>query len=681
MASNRFTVTDLDFNTIKQNLKEYLRSQSTFSDYNFEGSGLNVLLDILAYNTHYKAFYLNMVANESFLDSAISRDSVVSHAKSLGYTPNSISSAKSIINFTVKAENSDPDLLFLPRGFSFKSNLVDNTSYNFCLLEEVVANKVGQYYYFRELEICEGQLINYVYTFNADTNPKGIFKIPSKNVEISSIQVKVQNSVSDLETTVFTLVNDVLDVDENSEIFFLQEGLNEFYEIYFGNGIIGKAIADGSIISISYLITSGEDANHCSAFSMSTSAFEYLSYTIEVLAKSSGGSSKETLDSIKFNSIAQFVTQNRLVTSIDYANYLLKKCPEIESISVWGGEDEIPAVYGKVFISIKPKEDYYFPTEEKDRIINEILTPKKVLTTGIKIVDPDYLYLKLQNSVRYDKRKITSSETQLKSEIRSAVYSYVRENLNKFDSTFIISKLQEYIDSINTNAIIGCETKVRLEKRIVPYLNELRNYTVNFNLPLYKGTTLNRLISSEFTIFDKQGVARNVFLEEVPDSYTGISDIRIINAGYNYKTAPTVTITGDGYGASAVAKIINGKISTVEIVNQGINYTKATITFSGGDGFGAEAVALLNTNKGTLRTVYFNQFSERVVIEPNAGTIDYIKGTLVITNLNIQQMNTFDNLLRLSIQSSEGIFSSVRNTIITLDETDSTAVIVELSSE
>ncbi len=684
MTTNRLAVTDLDFDTIKQNLKEYLRSQSTFTDYNFEGSGINVLLDILAYNTHYNAYYQNMVANESFLDSAILRNSAVSHAKSLGYTPRSTSAAKAIIDFTVNLdpfETTIPDSVLLPRGFTFRSNLVNNTSYNFCLLDDISVSRIGYTCYFKNLEIYEGQLINYVYTYNADTNTKGFFTIPSKNVDINTIRVIVQNSSTDLENTTFTRVNDVLDVDADSEIYFIQEGLDEKYEIYFGNGVIGKAINDGSIISISYLVTSGEEGNDCSSFTMSSSAFTSLSYDISVLAKSGGGAAKENLDSIKFNAMSQFVAQNRLVTSKDYETYLISRYPAIESVSVWGGETNVPPVYGKVFISIKPKENYYIPAEEKALIIQDIIQPKMMITTDAIIIDPEYLYVKIETSVKYNNRKTTLTENELKTQILNAIYAYADNNLNTFSSTLVISKLQEYIDSVNLNAILGCETYIRVEKRVVPYVNQLRTYTVEFNVPLYRGTTLNRLESSNFIINDFYGIARSAFIEEVPESYTGISAIQISNSGYNYLTAPTITITGDGYGATATAKIINGKVVSIDITNRGINYTKAIINFSGGDGIGAEAEAILNTNFGTLRTVYFNELAERIVLEPNAGTINYTTGTVIITDLNIQQMNTYDNLLRLNILAQGGILSSVRNTILTLDQHDQTSVVISMSSQ
>ena len=270
MASNRLQVTDLDFDTIKTNLKTFLQGQSEFTDYNFEGSGLNVLLDILAYNTHYNAYYLNMVANEAFLDSAVLRNSVVSHAKLLSYIPQSTTSPKAVIDLTVPTESSVPDSLTLPRGFSFKTNIIDNITYNYVLLEDVTVDKVGQDFYFKDLEIYEGQIVNYTYTYNQLSNPKGLFTIPDTNLDTRSLQVSVQVSSSNLSSAVYTISEDVLNVTGESEVFFLQEGKDQKYQIYFGNNTIGKALNDGAIVNINYLVTSGVASNKSTSFVVSS---------------------------------------------------------------------------------------------------------------------------------------------------------------------------------------------------------------------------------------------------------------------------------------------------------------------------------------------------------------------------------------------------------------------------
>lgn len=678
MSSNRINITDLDFDTIKNNLKEFLRNQTVFSDYNFEGSSLNVLLDILAYNTHYNAYYMNMVANEAFLDSAILRNSVVSHAKSLGYIPASKKAATAIIDITLTpTQNNSSSSLTLNRGTSFRSNLIDNSVYNFVTLEDVIVNKANDAFTFLNLEIRQGNLVNYVYTYNVDSNPKGIFVIPDENVDTSTLKVTVQESISNVYTEIYTLASDILEVNQNSLVYYLQEGINGKYEIYFGNGTVGKAINDGSIITLNYLITDGEIGNDINKFTLSSKFNNISFYTINNVRMSSGGVEKETIDSIKLNSISQYTTQNRLVTAKDYEYYLLKNYPYVDSISVWGGEEQDPPVYGKVFVSMKPKNNYYIPTSEKERIINEILLPKSMVTTEIEIIDPEYLYLKIHNIVKYLTNKLSLNLNQLNSLCVAATLNYAQNNLNQFNSIFITSKLQQQLNEIDLQSIVGTETSIRLEKRIVPELNVSTTYEINFNLPLYRGTTLNRLSSSEFVMYDNSGVLRNAIIEEVPESYTGISEIKINSSGYNYTSTPRVTITGDGYGATAIAKIVNRKLENITITNRGINYTKAIVTISGGGGYGATATAILNAKFGTLRAVYFNKNAERQIINNNVGVIDYEQGKISIFDLNIQKINTFDNILRIDVKSEESMISSTKNTLLVIDETDPSSIVNE----
>ncbi len=680
MASNRLTVTDLDFDTIKTNLKTYLSAQSEFTDYDFEASGLSVLLDILAYNTHYNAYYLNMVANEAFMDTAVLRSSVVSHAKNIGYVPQSATAPRAIINMTVPTGSNTSGSLTLPRGFNFRTNLLENTVYNYTVLTDTTVDKVGSDFIFRSLEIYEGDIVSYQYTYNSTTNPKSIFAVPDTNVDTSTLEVTVQTSSSNLSSETYTLASDVLDVSSNSTVYFLQEAQNGQFEMYFGDAYLGKKLTDGNIVKMSYLVTNGSASNKSNNFTATSSVSPYTTYTITSVSESAGGSSKESVDSIKLNSVLQYATQNRLVTTKDYESYIKKTYGAVDSISVWGGQDEIPPVYGKVFISIKPKTNYYLTDTEKARIINDIIKPKSIVAIDAEIRDPEYLYLKLTNKIRLDRKKTTLTDEQIKNLIRAALFSYSTTNLNKFDATFVLSKAQDNIDAVDTASIIGSETILRLEKRFTPDLNTSKTYTIKYNAKLHRGTILNRLFSSEFTVNDSLGTTRTAILEEIPESYTGVSSVSVTNAGYGYVSAPTVTITGDGTGATAIATIVNGKVTDVTITNRGINYSKAVISFSGGDGYGAAAIAVLDGRFGTLRTVYFNELAERQTIDSTAGTIDYNTGEVIINDLRILSVLTADGDIRVSIESEDGIISSVRNTILTIDQTDSSSVSTEITA-
>ena len=678
MAQNRLQVTELDFDTIKTNLKSFLKQQTEFQDYDFEGSGLNVLVNLLAYNTHYNAYYLNMVANEAFLDTALLRDSVVSHAKTLGYVPYSKTAATATINLTIDSGNTTLDTLTIPKGYVFNSKLIDKRIFGFVVMDGVTVTKSDTSYYFENLEIKEGQLMNYTFNYDESANPKSVFTLPDMDIDTSTITVSVRPSTSNTSTTVYNKVTDILDVGADSAVFYLQEAKGGKYQIYFGNGTVGRKLADGSVVSVGYLSTNGTLANKVDGFGMSTNIGAYSTGVIQVVSVAAGGSDRETVDEIKSASPVQFATQNRLVTKVDYESYIKKNYPSIDSLSVWGGEDEIPPIYGKVLISLKPKENYYITESEKTRIINDIIKPKAIVSVSAEIRDPEYLYLILNSVVKYDDRKTTLNENALRTLIRNAIIGYKNTYLNKFNSIFALSKLQDEIDHVSFNGIIGSETIVRLQKRFQPEVGTTSNYTINFGVPLHRGTITNRMTSSEFTTIDSSGVSRTAILEEIPQSSTGISSIEISNAGYGYETVPTVTITGDGVGASAVAVIQNGRITEIKMTNRGVDYSRAVVTITGAGGYNASASAVIDTKVGTIRTIYYDSNANRQVINPSVGTINYSTGVITINDLKILSVATSDGLIRLSLESESGIIESIRNTIITIDEADPAAVATQL---
>lgn len=682
--ADRLRVTELDFDTIKLNLRTFLNQQSQFTDYDFEGSGLNVLLDILAYNTHYNAYYLNMIANESFLDTALLRDSVVSHAKALGYVPHSMKAPIATINFSVTSATSTDGTLTIPSGYSFLSNQIDSKVYNFVVLEDITVTKANSSYYFENLDISEGQLITYSFNHNQTTNPKQNFTLPDNNIDTTTIKVGVSPTSTTTDIAVYNLVTDILDVTNDSQVYYLQETKNGQYQIYFGNDVIGKSLPDGAVVSVTYLVTNGTSANKANNFvgalTLSDSLNETLTnFTVTPVSAASGGAERETVDDIKFGSAAQFATQNRLITTKDYESYIKKNYPAVDSISVWGGEEETPKAYGKVYIALKPKQDYYISETEKQRIIDEIISPKSVVSVDTVIRDPEYLYLLVANYVEYDKKKTTQNAEGIKNSIRNSILAYNENNLNQFGSTFVLSKLQDSIDSVDLNAIRGSETLLRLQKRFEPNLLSSASYTINFNAELHRGTITNRMTSTQFDVYDSFGTIRTVLLEEIPQSYTGVSSIEVTNGGSGYLVAPTVTITGDGAGATAIATIVNGRVDSITVTNRGSGYSRALVSISGGSGYGSTGIAILDSKFGTIRTIYYDEFVQRQVVNENAGTIDYSLGTITLNDMRILSVTSDDGLIRLTIESERGILSSTKNTIITIDDTDSTSISTELT--
>jgi hypothetical protein len=682
--ADRLQVTELDFDTIKNNLKAFLNQQSEFTDYDFEGSGLNILLDILAYNTHYNAYYLNMVANESFLDTAILRDSVISHAKTLGYTPHSTRASVATINFTANSATSTSGTLTLPAGFGFLSNQIDSKPYNFVVLEDTTVTKSNSTYYFENLEIYEGQLTTYRFTHNSASNPKQVFTLPDANIDTTTIKVQVASSSGNTQLTVYNSVSDILDVGVSSEVYYLQENKSGKYQIYFGNNVVGKSLPDGAIVNVTYLRTNGTAANKANNYVATSGISDSLaesitSFVIDPISSAAGGAVRESVDDIKFAAAAQFTTQNRLVTFKDYESYLKKNYPSIDSLSVWGGEDETPPSYGKVYIALKPKTNYFISETEKQRIIDEIIKPKAIVAVSAEIRDAKFLYLLVKNTVKYDKAKTVSSTNAITTAIRNAIINYSNTYLNKFNSTFILSKLQDNIDGVDLNAIAGSETLLRLEKRFALKLGQSTTYEVDYNALLHRGTSTNKLTSSQFTIFDTVGVLRTAQIEETPESFTGVSEIQVTNAGTGYTSEPTVTITGDGVGAIATAVLTNGKITNIVVTKRGINYTRALVSISGGGGYGASAIAILDGRFGTLRTFYYDENAEKKIINAEAGTINYTSGLITLNDLNVNSISTPDALMRINIESERGIITSSKDTIITIDVDDPTSITTELS--
>jgi len=681
--ANSLIVTDLDFDTIKQNLKTFLQQQSEFTDYDFEGSGLSILLDILAYNTHYQAYYLNMIANEAFMDTALLRDSVVSHAKTLGYLPYSRKAARATINFTVNTASSTAATLTIPKGFRFLSEEIDGVSYGFVTLSELTATKANNDFTFLSLPIHEGQLVTYTYVHSESTNPKQVYTLPDTNIDTSSIAVTVQPYSQNTDSFVYALQTDSSNTTPQSEVFYLQEGRNEQYQIYFGNNVIGKKLPNGASIIIQYLVTNGENANKANNFVATDTLSDSLGnsqsdFIIDPVSAAAGGAERESVDEIKFSAPLQYTTQNRLVTTKDYESYIKKNYPAIESLSVWGGEDEVPRVYGKVFISLKPKDNYYINEAEKQRIIDEIINPKAVISVSAEIRDPDYLYILLNNTVNYDSKKTTLTETQLSTQIRNAILNYKQSNLNKFNAIFALSKVQDQVDNVDNNAIVGSETVIKLQKRVTPELNTSSNYTVTFGVPIKRGTLADRLTTSEFSVLDNTGVTRTAIIEEIPQSFTGISSIEIVNAGYGYTSVPTVTISGDGTGATAEAIIEGGRITSIHLSNRGTDYTRATVSITGGGGYSGSATAVIDSKVGTLRVIYYDENANRQIIDSSVGEIYYDTGIITLNDLRIISVATNDGLLRFTAVSEDGVIKSTRNVIITIDDTDTTSIVTTL---
>lgn len=683
-ANNYIQLVGLDFDSIKQNLKQFLKSQDILKDVNYEGSAISTLLDILAYNTHYQGHYLNMVANEMFLDTALKRSSVVSHAKNLGYTPYSYSSPSAIVNISFNGMTSER--MVMPKFTRFISNVYDGKNYTFVANEEheVIRDEYSGNGILNNVVLVQGEPITYSFTFDSKTNPKGIFKIPDSTIDISSIKILVQKSASEISLSLYTSPDDLLSLNKDSEVYFIQESLDGYYELYFGDGIIGKKLNDGNIVYINYLSVSSTIANDINDFSLVDVVGSYTSTSVITVSPSTSGREKESISSIKYTAPKAYSAQHRAVTVNDYVALIQQNSGlfPVDAVNVWSGEENIPPIYGKIFVSIKPKGGYTLTLAQKNKIIQDIIKPIGVLTVEPVIVDTEYTYIKTVFNVLFDKNKTLLSNQQLKTLITSAVSSYTSNTLNTFNSTLSVSELTNRVGSVDTS-IIANECVLTLQKRLLPKIQTSESYVVDFGVPI-KRDILRKSVSMSPTIQQVDiatgSVIDNIFIEETPSSGSSIQSIKIISQGFNYTTVPTITIVGDGKGASAHAEILDGRISNIVIDNQGVGYTQAFVEISGGGGTLASAIAILDSQFGTLRSYYlFN--NSKVILNPIFGTVDYLNGIVTIDNLDPYKINNPLQMLNINVVPDTTLISSGKNKIITMDLKDSTAIQINLKEK
>lgn len=686
ISKKALRVTELDHDTIKENLKEYLRGQSEFTDFDFEGSGMSILLDILAYNTHYMGYYLNMVSNEMFMDTAQLRASVLSHAKHITYTPASRQGAVATINVHVtpsETEDVSAAMVTLEKYTRILGSDIDGVNYPFVALYSNTVSRQANTYTFSNIKIKQGEVVTLQYPMES-SNETRKFEIPSANVDVDTISIRVQASASNTDTVFYTRSEDITEVDANSTVYFIEENENLNYTFQFGDNVLGKKPEDGSIIICTYLDTVGTQANGITKFVFSEPiAGAYRdNVVISLVSSSEGGVEKETIEQIRYRAPYAYTAQNRGVIDTDYKSLILKNFNNIDAVSVWGGEENDPPVYGKVYFSLKTKNNYFLSELEKERIKDELIRKYNVMTVTPEIVDPDYVYLVIKVKVYYDPKLTSKTANELSALVRAAISDYNDQELNSFDSTFKKFKLQSYIEAAD-KSITGSDLSVFVQFRLPLMVGSKDTYVVNFNMPLTKGE-LARKISTfpEITVNDSQGVARQVFFEEVPESLTGIEYIAITNPGREYQVAPTVTITGDGSGATAEAYIINGKVSKITLKSKGSNYTRATVVISGGGGTEASATAQVETNTGTLRSFYYLSNGEKVVVNNNAGDIDYSTGKITLNELipiEVSENDIYeDDVLAIDAIPQNQVIPPNKNRILTIDDNISTSIIIDM---
>lgn len=555
MANRVLTpVTELDFDRIKENLKNYLSTTSEFSDYNFEGSGMSVLLDLLAYNTHYTAMYANMLAAESFLDSAVLRKSIVSLAKNLGYVPNSMTSASAIVDVTMGVTTGVPSSL--PTGTRFSATK-NGINYPFTLVESFPIDKTSVPYTAKNVVLRQGLFKSVSFIYDPDSNSTK-FEIPNKNIDKSFVRVYVMNSPTDLGNAdiAWKENTDYLQLTPTSKVYFINENHKGTYQISFGDGILGATPSKGNYIVVQYFETSGLDGNGIGNQDISVSSFVFsgiqgndFDATVTTVTASSGGGDRDTEEKIRYTATKYYQSQDRAVTASDYESIILREYPDAAAVRIWGGEENDPPQFGKVFVSILPKNSQTLSDVQKKQLVSDILEKKRMVAVTTDLVDPDYTYVMIDCFGTYDSNKSITNEMIVKNAIRTSIVRYSGANLETFGNAFRYSVLSRQID-LSSNSLVSNRITTRLMKKIVPTTG-VGNYSLDFGAALSHSADGGESIvkTNTFMHRDSENVSRECFIED------------------------------DGYGNLVLYTIVGGSKSIVNDSIGSIDYSTGKLNF------------------------------------------------------------------------------------------------------
>lgn len=550
MANTGFlSVSETSFDGIKENLKAFLKAKTEFQDYDFEGSNLSALLDVLSYNSYLNAFYLNMVGSEMFLDTTQIKESAVSHAKELNYLPRSRTSARAQVTLNINTGNDLPATLVVPENYVLRTT-VDGKNLEFSTNEDIIVYNKSGIYSTGKIYVYEGKIVTEFFPVDTDTR----FILQSENVDTNSIKVTVINSETDSSNTVYSYTDSLLGLDSTSEVYFLQGYKSNQYEVVFGDGVSGKKLTNGNIVKVKYRSTNGELGNRVSDFNTTRKIEEKYDVTATTNIIATDGSEREDTSSIKFYAPRHFTTQNRAVTKEDFVTLIRNKFPQIKTVGVYGGEDAVPPQYGKVIITPIPYGSIPFISSQLKRsIIDYLMT--KTITTEPLIYDPEYLYLKVVTNVTYNPNLTTKTSNQLKTDLTQKIKEYDSTYLNEFGNDFRKSKLMSMIDATDPS-IISNDTTVRMIYKIVPIKSISQRVDFSFSNALY------RPLQYEYQPYEQEVLQSSLF------SY--------VKAGVVYSNA---LITDDGVGNLRICYNMSGVRVVIESNIGTINYATGEMSF------------------------------------------------------------------------------------------------------
>ena len=544
MAQHKLEVSELDFDKIKANLKVFLQSQTQFQDYDFDGAGLSVLLDVLSYNTHYLSYIANMSTNEMYLDSADIRKNIVSLAKMLGYTPTSPRTPRAQIDVVVN--NATGSSVTMKKGTIFTTT-VDTVDYQYVTNEDMTITPENGVYKFENVPIYEGTLVTFKYEYDVnDTDQK--FVIPSDRADTSTLKVTVQNSNTDSTQSVYTLAGGYNSVASDSKVYFIQEGSNNKYEIYFGDGVTGNKLEDGNIIILEYIITNTVNSNGASKFALSGNIGGFTNVTITTDSNSSGGAVAESNESIKFNAPLQYAAQDRAVTSTDYETLVKSIYPNALSVSAWGGEEDETPQYGVVNISIKAKSGTVLSDTSKADIVTQ-LKPYNVASVRPVIKDPETTSVLITSNVKYNAKATAKTADTIKADVIDSLIAYNASTLQKFDAVFRYSKVTGLIDSAD-DSILSNITTVKIRKDFQPIISTSSKYNIYFRNALYNPHSGH--LSSEGGILSSSGFKVDGNTNECFFDDDGAGNVRLYYLSGGVKTYLNSTQGTIDYSTGAI---------------------------------------------------------------------------------------------------------------------------------
>ena len=513
--------TDLDFDQIKASLKTYFESQSEFSDYNFEASGLSNVLDVLAYNTHMNGLIANMAVNESFLTTSQLRSSVVSHAEVLGYNVRSKTAAKAVLNLSVVTSDTETTTFVLPKNATFTTT-IDEVSYSFQTLEDYIATNDGSGTFVLKtssgsssIPVYEGILKTKTYIVG-DTEDEQVYVIPDSTLDTSTLTITVYDTTTSATFATYTDINNNVRINPESTVYIIRETPNNFYELIFSDGnVLGKSPVAGNKIIVTYLSTLGDAANGGLNFTadeqVTINSVNY-NLTVTTTNSSAGGADPESISSIKLNAPRAFATQQRLVTAEDYKALILQRYSSlVNDVAAWGGNDNEPPIYGRVYVSLKFKDGIDLPTQQatKDGIVALLSKNLAIMSIDTYFTDPTNSYLELITEFNFDPDQTGLTAQTIETQVQGIVNSYISTNLNRFNGVFRRSNLLAQVDDFSP-AILNSKMSVKIQQRFTPTLNIIKDYTLPFPVSIaIPDDVVHTITSSRFTYNNTTCIIRN----------------------------------------------------------------------------------------------------------------------------------------------------------------------------